>query len=159
MLTAGATAADVAAALSMLGQTEMTFYGDGSVIPNHVDFSDPASVANFINALSNWQGSLGGTGEVDAEAIAEVFPGGKIASGIGGGRHGGNTGGGGGGGKKNVTRKDARNDGERYHYLNNQLEDLEAEYDAISDAADRAFGADKLKLMDDQIEKTKELKQ
>ena len=156
MLTAGATAADVAAALSMLGQTEMTFYGNGSVIPNHVDFSDPASVAAFINALSNWQGSLGGTGEVDAEAIAEVFPGGKIATGTGGGRHTGGSGGGG-GGKKNVTRKDNRNDVERYHYLNNQLEDLEAEYDSISEAADRAFGADKLKLLDDQIAKTKEL--
>lgn len=67
--------------------------------------------------------------------------------------------GGGGGGDRKVEKKNLRNDGERYHYLTNQLEDLESEYDAISDAADRAFGADKLKLMDDQIEKTKELKQ
>ena len=158
MLMAGATAADIAAALSMLGQTEMQFYGEGTTIPSSVNFSDPASVASFINALSNWQGTVNGDGEISVDEIQEAFPGGKIATGTGGGRHTGG-GGGGGGGKKEVTRKDPRNDGERYHYLNNQLEDLESEYDAISEAANRAFGADKLKLMDAQIAKTEELKQ
>ena len=69
----------------------------------------------------------------------------------------GNKGGGGGGGaKKHVEKKDS-SDRTRYHTLHNQLEDLESEYDAISEAADRAFGKDKLKLIDEQIEKTDEM--
>ena len=46
---------------------------------------------------------------------------------------------------------------ERYHTLTNQLEDLADEYDAISEASDRAFGQDKLDSIDAEIAKTDEL--
>ena len=69
------------------------------------------------------------------------------------------SGGGGGGGKKTVEKKTKRNDGSRYHHLEKTLGDLESTYEGIAEAADRAFGADKLELMDAQIEKTKELQQ
>ena len=67
-----------------------------------------------------------------------------------------NSSGGGGGGAKKANRK-STGDKERYHTIKNQLEDLKDEYDDISEAADRAFGANKLALMDAQIEKTEEL--
>lgn len=66
-------------------------------------------------------------------------------------------GGGGGGSKPKHAEKKNDSDKERYHTLNNQLEDLESQYDSISDAADRAFGQDKLDNIDKQIEKTQEL--
>ena len=46
---------------------------------------------------------------------------------------------------------------EEYHVIKNQLEDLSSELDEISRAKERAFGAKKLKLMDQEIEKTQEL--
>lgn len=64
-----------------------------------------------------------------------------------------NSGGGGGGGKtpKHAEKKND-SDKERYHTIKNQLEDLESNYDKMSDARDRAFGADKLALYDDEID-------
>lgn len=64
-----------------------------------------------------------------------------------------NSGGGGGSGKtpKHAEKKND-SDKERYHTIKNQLEDLESNYDKMSDARDRAFGADKLALYDDEID-------
>ena len=63
---------------------------------------------------------------------------------------------GGGGGSKKIEKKND-SDKERYHTLTNQLEDLEDAYDDVSKAAERAFGKDKLALMDEQIAKTDDL--
>ena len=64
-----------------------------------------------------------------------------------------NSGGGGGSGStpKHAEKKND-SDKERYHTIKNQLEDLESNYDKMSDARDRAFGADKLALYDDEID-------
>lgn len=69
------------------------------------------------------------------------------------------TGGGGGGSTKTPKHAEKKSDSdkERYHTLLNQLEDLNAEYDNISEAKDRAFGKDKLKNLDAEIAKTDEL--
>lgn len=67
------------------------------------------------------------------------------------------SGGGGGGSKPKHAEKKNDSDKERYHTLTNQLEDISAEYDDISEAAERAFGKDKLKNLDAQIKKTDEL--
>ena len=82
----------------------------------------------------------------------------KVSSGGGGYKPTTDPGGGGGGSKKTPEKKTA-DKGERYHTLTNQLEDIKKEYDAISEAADRAFGKDKLKLIDDQIAKLDEEKE
>lgn len=70
-------------------------------------------------------------------------------------------GGGGGGGskEKEIKHADGKKDSEkeRYHTLRNQLEDLSAAYDRVSKASDRAFGKDKLKLIDGEIQATDEL--
>ena len=55
------------------------------------------------------------------------------------------------------SKKKASDEIERYHVVKEQLEDIEQELDRISKAKDRAFGGDKLKLMDDEIAKTQEL--
>ena len=67
--------------------------------------------------------------------------------------------GGGGGGGSAPKHAEKKNDSDkiRYHTLQNQLEDLKSEYDSISEAADRAFGKEKLKAIDDEINKTDEL--
>ena len=72
----------------------------------------------------------------------------------------GKKGGGGGGNKKEAkteNKKSASGEKERYHVVENQLEDLEAQYDKIAKAKDRAFGKEKLKLMDQEIAKQKEI--
>ena len=69
------------------------------------------------------------------------------------------SGGGGGGSKKEPKYAEKKSSSEktRYHTLQNQLEDLTAEYDALADASDRAFGQDKLDAIDAEIKKTDEL--
>lgn len=68
------------------------------------------------------------------------------------------SGGGGGGAKEpKYAEKKSSSDKTRYHTLQNQLEDLTAEYDALADASDRAFGQDKLDAIDAEIKKTDEL--
>ena len=65
-------------------------------------------------------------------------------------------GGGGGSSKKHAEKKDS-GDRTRYHTIQNQLEDLSAAYDEVSEAADRAFGLEKLDLIDEQISATDDL--
>jgi hypothetical protein len=60
---------------------------------------------------------------------------------------GGKTSGGGGGGSK---KKDANKEKERYHDIKNSLDQLSKSYDAISKARERAFGVDKLKLLEQE---------
>ena len=73
----------------------------------------------------------------------------------GSGGGGGGSGGGGGGGsrapeRKKLGLKDLDEELERYHVINNQLEDMEHKLDQISTAKDRAFGKNKLKAMDQE---------
>lgn len=77
----------------------------------------------------------------------------------GGGGYNKPSGGGGGGSKKEPKYAEKKSSSEktRYHTLQNQLEDLTAEYDALADASDRAFGQDKLDAIDAEIKKTDEL--
>ena len=65
-----------------------------------------------------------------------------------------------GGNKTSGSQKDAKkasDEIERYHVIKEQMEDINNELDKISKAKDRAFGGDKLKLMDDEIAKTEAL--
>lgn len=67
--------------------------------------------------------------------------------------------GGGGGGSKSSSHADHKNylDKERYHTVKNQLEDLNAAYDDLSKAKDRAFGKSRIDYIDKEIDKTDEL--
>lgn len=100
-------------------------------------------------------------GNVGAPQITYTGTGGsKSGGGVSPSSTSGKGGGGGGGGAKEAkkeNKKSAKDEKERYHVVLNQLEDLEAQYDAISKAKDRAFGKAKLKLMDDEIAKQKQI--
>ena len=67
--------------------------------------------------------------------------------------------GGGGGSTKAPTHAEHKNelDKERYHTVKNQLEDLNAAYDDLSKAKDRAFGKNRIDYIDKEIDKTDEL--
>lgn len=62
----------------------------------------------------------------------------------------GRRGGGGGGGSK--QEKKDNSEIERYHEIQEVINDLSREYDKLSKAKDRAFGADRLSLMDKEFE-------
>lgn len=76
-----------------------------------------------------------------------------------GSRKSSGSGSGGKGSTKASTHADSKSfsDKDRYHTIKNQLEDLQASYDAIDKAKSRAFGKDKLKAMDQEIKKNDEL--
>lgn len=105
-----------------------------------------------------WQTmSTDATGETDVPKIRSLHKkssGGGLSSNKSSSSKGG--GGGGGGSSKHAEKKND-SDKERYHTVLNQLEDLNAEYDDISKAKDRAFGKDRLAYMDAEIKKTDEL--
>lgn len=70
--------------------------------------------------------------------------------------------GGGGGSSKsqehnNEKHKNPTDEKERYHVIKNQIEDLSAQYDRIGKAKDKAFGPNRIKLLDQEIAKQKEL--
>lgn len=72
-------------------------------------------------------------------------------------RGGGSSGGGGGGGNSSQKKKkDPTDERERYHVINNQLEDNTKLLEQMSKAKDRAYGKSKLSYMDAEIERQRE---
>ena len=59
--------------------------------------------------------------------------------------------------KKEDRLKALKNEKDRYHEINEIISDTERELDRLGKAKDRAFGANKLALMDQEIEKQKDL--
>lgn len=75
---------------------------------------------------------------------------------------GGSKGGGGGSSAKPQAKNSEKHitkakEEDRYHVIKNQIEDLSAQYDQISKAKDKAFGLNRIKLLDQEIAKQKEL--
>lgn len=65
-------------------------------------------------------------------------------------------GGGGGGGSSQKDKKKSSDEIERYHVVKKQLDNLSREYDNLSAAKDRAFGANRLRVMDQEAAKLEE---
>lgn len=78
----------------------------------------------------------------------------KYNGGSGGKSSGGGGGGGGGGSQKD--KKKSSDEIERYHTIKKQLDNLSREYDNLSAAKDRAFGANRLRVMDQEAAKLEE---
>lgn len=57
--------------------------------------------------------------------------------------------------KRYIAKKDKSDEIERYHVVNNELEDMEHKLNMIEKAKDRAFGKDKLAKMDEEAEALK----
>lgn len=78
----------------------------------------------------------------------------KYNGGSGGKSSGGGGGGGGGGSQKD--KKKSSDEIERYHTIKKQFDNLSREYDNLSAAKDRAFGANRLRVMDQEAAKLEE---
>lgn len=145
---AGATAADVAAVLSAIGQTDVTING---VVVSTADMS--ASTDDFNTFMQNAAGigTVDFTSDVTATGVVPNFDPSKYISGANS-----SGGGGGGGGSSQKDKKKASDEIERYHTIKKQLDNLSREYDNLSAAKDRAFGANRLRIMDQEAAKLEE---
>lgn len=151
---AGATAADVAAILSAIGQTDVTING---VVVSTADMSGSNDTfAKFMESASAAAGSpmteASFTSNVTATGVVPDFNPSKYISDAN--SSGGGGGGGGGGSQKD--KKKSSDEIERYHTIKKQLDNLSREYDNLSAAKDRAFGANRLRVMDQEAAKLEE---
>jgi len=80
----------------------------------------------------------------------------NYSSSNGGGKSHGKSGGGGGGKTSQKKPKDPTGEIERYHVINNQIEDNEKALTRLSKAKDRAYGKARLSAMDAEIAKQRE---
>ena len=141
------SAADVAAVLSAIGQTDVTING---VVVSTADMSASGDTfANFMNAAG--LGPVDFTGDVTATGVVPNFDPSKYISDANS-----SGGGGGGGGGSQKDKKKASDEIERYHTIKKQLDNLSREYDNLSAAKDRAFGANRLRVMDQEAAKLEE---
>lgn len=115
--------------------------------------------------------------EPPAFAIKTITPNGSYGGGISQGvrskpsgsstkpKTSGSKGGGGGGGSSSPPKyneekhKNTSDEKERYHVIKNQLEDLTSQYENISNAKDKAFGATRLANLNKEISAQKKLTQ
>lgn len=142
------SAADVAAVLSAIGQTDVTING---VVVSTADMS--ASTDDFNTFMQNTSGlgTVSFTSDVTATGVVPDFNPGKYISDANS-----SGGGGGGGGGSQKDKKKASDEIERYHTIKKQLDNLSREYDNLSAAKDRAFGANRLRVMDQEAAKLEE---
>lgn len=141
------SAADVAAVLSAIGQTDVTING---VVVSTADMS--ASTDDFNTFMQNTSGlgTVNFTSDVTATGVVPDFNPSKYLS------DANSSGGGGGGGGSQKDKKKASDEIERYHTIKKQLDNLSREYDNLSAAKDRAFGANRLRVMDQEAAKLEE---
>lgn len=135
---------DLVAQIKAMGLSNIQFSLNGSVLEKVPDMSN-------LDEFRAWWGrnmmgksaSITATGTIPSDAPTPSM------SSIGG------KGGGGGGSKKTKEKKPVDNK-DRYHTVDQQLEDLSNQLDELGDAEDRAFGAEKIKTMAREMAKLNE---
>lgn len=146
------SAADVAAVLSAIGQTDVTI--NGVVVSTAEMSASGDDFANFMKAASGAAGSPMKVEDfqsnVTATGVVPNFNPSKYIS------DANSSGGGGGGGGSKKDKKKSSDEIERYHTIKKQLDNLSREYDNLSAAKDRAFGANRLRIMDQEAAKLEE---
>lgn len=141
------SAADVAAVLSAIGQTDVTING---VVVSTADMSaSEGKFTDFMEAAG--LDTVSFTGDVTATGVVPNFDPSKYISDANS-----SGGGGGGGGGSQKDKKKSSDEIERYHTIKKQLNNLSREYDNLSAAKDRAFGANRLRIMDQEAAKLEE---
>lgn len=141
------SAADVAAVLSAIGQTDVTING---VVVSTADMSNSGdSFADFMKAAG--LATVDFTSDVTATGTVPNFNPGKYISDANS-----SGGGGGGGGGSQKDKKKSSDEIERYHTIKKEIGNLSREYDNLSAAKDRAFGANRLRVMDQEAAKLEE---
>lgn len=99
--------------------------------------------------------------QVAGTAIKTITPNGNFGGNIdfSNAKYNGGSGGkssGGGGGSSQKDKKKSSDEIERYHVVKKQLDNLSREYDNLSAAKDRAFGANRLRVIDQETAKLEE---
>lgn len=141
------SAADVAAVLSAIGQTDVTING---VVVSTADMAaSEGDFADFLKAAG--LGEVDFTSDITATGTVPNFDPSKYISDANS-----SGGGGGGGGGSQKDKKKSSDEIERYHTIKKQLDNLSREYDNLSAAKDRAFGANRLRVMDQEAAKLEE---
>lgn len=140
------SAADVAAVLSAIGQTDVTING---VVVSTADMSaSEGSFADFLDAAG--LGTVDFKSDITATGVVPNFDPSKYIS------DANSSGGGGGGGGSQKDKKKSSDEIERYHTIKKEIGNLSREYDNLSAAKDRAFGANRLRIMDQEAAKLEE---
>lgn len=126
----------------------------------------PLKDTGFVEVASIQMEGIDGTG---AKVQPPKFSGKRAPSNTakkgGTGNKPGKSGGGGGGGSSSPPKyneekhKNTSDEKERYHVIKNQLEDLSSQYENISKAKDKAFGATRLANLNKEISAQKKLTQ
>lgn len=141
------SAADVAAVLSAIGQTDVTING---VVVSTADMAaSEGDFADFLKAAG--LGKVDFKSDITATGVVPDFNPSKYISDANS-----SGGGGGGGGGSQKDKKKSSDEIERYHTIKKQLDNLSREYDNLSAAKDRAFGANRLRVMDQEAAKLEE---
>ena len=141
------SAADVAAVLSAIGQTDVTING---IVVSTAEMAGSADDFNtFMQAASLTKADF--TSNITATGVVPDFNPSKYIS-----NANSSGGGGGGGGGSQKDKKKSSDEIERYHAIKKQLDNLSREYDNLSAAKDRAFGANRLRVMDQEAAKLEE---
>lgn len=139
---------DLATAVQGAGMSHIQFALDGEYLTPPPDvLEDPEAFVTW------WNNNIAGRKDYSTlTATGEVFtdtPTPSMSS-VGG------KGGGGGGGSKKTKEKKPVDNKDRYHTVDQQLEDLSNQLDELGDAEDRAFGAEKIKTMAREMAKLNE---
>lgn len=156
-------ASSLASMLSSIGATELHFDQNGQLvtldIQSIISQLNSGSATDKINgmvklnqAVSAFKGNAKVTGKVPAAGTPQMTnPGSKGGGGSGGG------GGGGGGGKSSSKIEDnTKTEIDIFQQLNEQLEEISADYDLIDKSSDRAFGESKIQDLQKMIDKQSE---
>lgn len=147
------SAADVAAVLSAIGQTDVTI--NGVVVSTAEMSASGDTFAEFMEAASGAAGSPMKVKDFQSNVTATgTVPNFDPSKYISDANSSGGGGGGGGGSQKD--KKKSSDEIERYHTIKKQLDNLSREYDNLSAAKDRAFGANRLRVMDQEAAKLEE---
>ena len=125
--------------------------GDGRVVRTTTNMVGTETMDGFVEVAQINTGEKVGSAP-SSSRIIKTGNGGISSSARGSGSSGG--GGGSSGSKKKP--KDPTGEIERYHVINNQIEDNEKALDRLSKAKDRAYGKAKLNAMDTEIAKQRE---
>ena len=140
LITAGFTGQEVANILASIGQTEIEMSGYGTALGVELfgqgfDLATEEgqqAFADYLSSISNWEGGISVGGSVPSEGEADMT---DIDIGDSGSKPS----------KVKKTHKSGMI--ESYKEQNDQLDNLSEAYEKASEAADRLYGANKLKAM------------
>ena len=115
--------------------------------------NDTRKILGYDRPKSNWSSPILDPTSMASGGLLGSYAYGGIETGGGGGKGGRSKGGGGGDGDSGYQSYEPN----RYHLIERQISDLTFWYDELSKAKDKAYGTNRLRYIDKEIEATNEL--